>query len=161
VKVITLEKPKPRTVVQLNWIECRNYINEKLRYDIEGCAPNDYRIYEDQTGNKCPDRLKEDWVGDGDDWESQCTPEETKWIADFKAWSDNIENTVDFEYKDFWTWICGRFQINNGCYIYFTDDEFLGDDETEQWVKDIYNAFLTEFAEYADEDGTIAFWVEW
>jgi hypothetical protein len=70
-----------------------------------------------------------------------------------KGFNENIK------YLDFWHWITDNFDIHNGSYFLFSKDDLNNYRKSEpEWVKRIYNDFLTEFA---DENGEIEFYVWW
>lgn len=68
--------------------------------------------------------------------------------------SDKLGYDIDDAKGNFWHWVIENNEVRNRDTLYFYRDE----DINEDWVKPIFQAFIDEFA---DEEGTVAMWVEW
>jgi hypothetical protein len=56
---------------------------------------------------------------------------------------------------DFWGWMTDFYDVSNGCFVTFQSENKTG---TEDWVNQIYQYYIKEFA---DENGTLIMEVSW
>jgi hypothetical protein len=66
----------------------------------------------------------------------------------------------DAPYQDFWHHLCDSVEMHNGCYFFMSDEAI--DEEygvQEEWIRTIYEYFLSEFGEGTDRE--IEFYVWW
>lgn len=75
---------------------------------------------------------------------------------DYKGkFKDGKSNKV--EYCDFWHWVLDQNDdINNGGHFWLTPSDYLEDDDTADWIKEILAHFVTEFG-----DEEMYFYVSW
>ena len=114
-------KPVKRTRTFYEYLECRDYLQEKYGYDERDYA----------SRNKAVEVIGKRRRFDG-----------------------------SRPYQDFWHWVVETYQIHNGCFVTFSRDaDALRELPTDkQWVREIYQRYLDEFA---DEDGELLMFVEW
>lgn len=110
-----MNKPILKTKAAYDYIECRDYLQDKYGYN------------------------ERDWAG--------------KYKKDRVERDKMDESLPDL---DFWHWVCENYQIHNGCYITFTEDELA--EIQEEWVKTIYGYYLKEFAHGT---GEVTFYCWW
>lgn len=60
------------------------------------------------------------------------------------------------DYLDFWHWLLDRVDVHNGCLVYLSVSDWLADEDTPAWVKEILQKIYDEFQE--DE---MQVWIWW
>lgn len=143
-----LEKPKPKTKKRtfLDYHECRDYLQEKYKYD-----ERDYGGQE-KFEKKVLAGINKKY---GDSWYTTAPKDFTKKQKEaHDLYRRMMKNEP--EYLDFWHWVVDNYEVHNGSFISFSK-EALGC-EMKDWQKEIYKHYLDEFA---DENGELEMWVEW
>lgn len=70
-----------------------------------------------------------------------------------RKWSNKTNDD-----QDFWYWVITKYTVARGSFVTFSRESLEEDNLTPDWVKAIYNYYLTEFA---DEDGKLLMLVDW
>lgn len=71
----------------------------------------------------------------------------------------NIKQKIrDVKYLDFWHWVIDHHDINNECFITFSQETLDEEYDMEDWQKEIYKRYLDEFA---DKNGELEMYVWW
>lgn len=89
------------------------------------------------------------------DWNECVSYLEKKYKINIRDYSGSHSDDTK-PYQDFWHWICDMGEIWNGCYLEITFNEWLEDEDTPEWRKEIIRLFIKEFG-----DIDFRFWIEW
>lgn len=65
---------------------------------------------------------------------------------------------INMPYCDLWNWLNRYDSAHNGSFLHLFFDEWIKDEKTEPWVKDILRLLKKEFSPKSD---VIRVWVEW
>lgn len=88
--------------------------------------------------NECKDYIDEKLGRDIDDYAAKFVMKNNKPVK--------VNEHADF--KCFWHWVVDRYNITNGCSFGFIESEL--EYIEEDWIKEIYAAFLEEFGKEID-----------
>ena len=143
-----MDKPKRKSDSCLDYHQCRNFLQEKYKYD-ERDYGGKYKFLNDvQT------KINKNY---GKSWFDKAPEDFTK--KEQKA-HDEYETLIKDtpEYLDFWHWVCDTYQIHNGCFITFDNHWLEGTNIKEDWIRIIYKYYIDEFA---NKDGELRMYVWW
>lgn len=162
-----LEKPVKRTHAFYDWHECEKFIEAKYGFkvrDVAGKWTWSAASYAKQR--ELITRLASEFGANTDHYMKarpvDYTPEEKALSAAFKAQWPLLEKAFiaehgeEPEYQDFWHWIVGAKEINNGSTFSLYKDD--ADFDMSKWQKRVLMLFIDEFG---DKDGEIEFEVSW
>ncbi len=158
-----MKKPTLQTRKSMDYHTCAEFIDEKYNCDIDDYKGlfgkggwherHNYKIYENETGDMCP------FAGN---WTTAQYNENKELISAWqereKAWlKPRHEKDPEPEFLCFWHWIVDSYQISNGTYFTFIEDE----PPRKDWQKEIFMRFIEEFGVGEKGNREIEFYVAW
>lgn len=70
--------------------------------------------------------------------------DERDYLGKYKRKNGKVLSVNDsVEYLDFWHWVVDNYEIHNGCFIEFSNEDY--DQIEKDWVKEIYSHYMDEF----------------